>query len=501
MHWRTISLCRPAAEKRIPMSRRILGPFNRVEGDLEVKIETRDDRISEAWVTSPMYRGFEQILHGKDPRDALVYTPRVCGICSVSQSAAAANALCNIQGVERPPNGELAINLIHACENLADHFTHFYLFFMPDFARETYRQRDWHSDVATRFKGIKGSAAGQIMHARAGFMHIMGLLAGKWPHSLAIQPGGSARAVDIHEKMRVMAELASFRRYLEKQLFGDSLERMLELESEQQLWAWFQQEQPDHSDFRRFLQLASELKLHELGRTDIRLMSYGVYPHSGKNLFKRGTWKGGTVEPLRPEDVSEDISHSWLEGQPSPQHPYQGVTLPDADPDSGYSWCKAPRLAGEVVEVGAIARQQVDGEPLIRDLVGRSGSNVRNRVIARLIEIPRILLAMEAWCRELQPKEPFCVTAPLPDQAQGAGMTEAARGSLGHWIRVKNGRILNYQIVAPTTWNFSPRDLTETPGPLEQALVGTPAEESEKEPVAVQHVVRSFDPCMVCTVH
>jgi len=154
-----------------------------------------------------------------------------------------------------------------------------------------------------------------------------------------------------------------------------------------------------------------------------------------------------------------------------------------------------------VVAGGAIARQQVDGELLIRDLVGRSGSNVRNRVIARLIEIPRILLAMEVWCRELQPKEPFCVTAPLPDQAQGAGMTEAARGSLGHWIRVKNGRILNYQIVAPTTWNFSPRDLTETPGPLEQALVGTPAEESEKEPVAVQHVVRSFDPCMVCTVH
>ena len=483
------------------MSRRILGPFNRVEGDLEVKIEIRDERVSEAWVTSPMYRGFEQILHGKDPRDALVYTPRVCGICSVSQSVAAADALSSIEGVERPPNGELAINLIHACENLADHFTHFYLFFMPDFARDAYRERRWHADVAARFRGIKGSAAGQIMGARAEFMHIMGLLAGKWPHSLSIQPGGSSRGVEIHEKMRLMSILASFRGFLERHLFGDTLEGMLEIGSEQQLQEWCEAEPPGRSDFRRFLYLSSELKLHELGGTCVRLMSYGVYPLRGRNLFGQGTWKSGAFTPLRPEEISEDISHSWLEGQPSPKHPYQGVTLPDADPESGYTWCKAPRLSGEVVEVGAIARQTVDGQPLIRDLVGASGSNVRNRVVARLIEIPRILLAMEAWCRELQPKEPFCVTAPLPDQAQGAGMTEAARGSLGHWVRVKNGRIINYQIVAPTTWNFSPRDQCETPGPLEQALVGTPAGESEKEPLAVQHVVRSFDPCMVCTVH
>ncbi|MCP4236900.1 MAG: nickel-dependent hydrogenase large subunit, partial [Aestuariibacter sp.] len=64
-----------------------------------------------------------------------------------------------------------------------------------------------------------------------------------------------------------------------------------------------------------------------------------------------------------------------------------------------------------------------------------------------------------------------------------------------------NGRILNYQIIAPTTWNFSPRDEKGTPGPLEQALVNAPVLKDEKDPVSVQHVVRSFDPCMVCTVH
>ena len=76
-----------------PVKRRILGPFNRVEGDLEVKIEATTERISKAWVNAPLFRGYEQILHGKDPLDALVYTPRICGICSVSQSVAAANAI------------------------------------------------------------------------------------------------------------------------------------------------------------------------------------------------------------------------------------------------------------------------------------------------------------------------------------------------------------------------------------------------------------------------
>jgi len=89
----------------------------------------------------------------------------------------------------------------------------------------------------------------------------------------------------------------------------------------------------------------------------------------------------------------------------------------------------------------------------------------------------------------------------LPDEGAGAGLVEAARGSLGHWLSIRHGRILNYQIVAPTTWNFSPRDAAGCAGPLEQALVGTVVRPREATPVAVQHVVRSFDPCMVCTVH
>lgn len=89
----------------------------------------------------------------------------------------------------------------------------------------------------------------------------------------------------------------------------------------------------------------------------------------------------------------------------------------------------------------------------------------------------------------------------MPGYGRAAGLTEAARGALGHWLRVENGRIAGYQIIAPTTWNFSPRDAQGVPGPLEAALVGAPIRQGETTPVAVQHIVRSFDPCMVCTVH
>jgi len=108
---------------------------------------------------------------------------------------------------------------------------------------------------------------------------------------------------------------------------------------------------------------------------------------------------------------------------------------------------------------------------------------------------------MERWLAAIDTDEPFIDNARLEPSGAGEGLTEAARGALGHWLRAEKGQIAHYQIIAPTTWNFSPRDRHGTPGPLEQALEGTPIREGEAEPVAVQHVVRSFDPCMVCTVH
>ena len=489
-------------------SRRIAGPFNRVEGDLEVQLDVDGDRVSKAWVVSPLYRGFEQILQRKLPLDALVYVPRICGICSVAQSVAAANALADLTGLTAPLNGQLASNLILANENLADHLTHFYLFFMPDFARATYSRESWYEAAAKRFKAVEGGATREVLPARAEFLHLMGLLAGKWPHSLALQPGGTTRAVDHGERTRILTLLYSFRQFLEHTLFGDTLENIAALNSQQALQNWCDRHAPTHSDFRHFLHIAEQLQLHTLGRAQDRFMSYGVYTTEGSPLFAAGVFDAasGTLSPLEQSAITEDISHSWLHNQPQPAHPFDGVTQPSLDNSAGYSWCKAPRWEGNAVEVGALARQLVNGHPLLRDLVANSGGNVRNRVIARLLEIALVTISMENWAQQLLPKAPFCHDFETPTEGQGYGMMEAARGSLGHWISVKRGHIANYQIIAPTTWNFSPRDTREQPGPLELALENAPLRadeirQTDTDPVAVQHIVRSFDPCMVCTVH
>jgi hydrogenase large subunit len=209
----------------------------------------------------------------------------------------------------------------------------------------------------------------------------------------------------------------------------------------------------------------------------------------------------GRDAPLDPAAIREDAHFARYSQGDGPEPPGTGKTLPLPDKSGAYTWCKAPRLGGRVAETGAFARQVVAGHPLVRDLFTRGGSNVASRVIARLLELARLVPAMESWIQALQPGEPYCATAPLPDSADSHGLVEAARGSLGHWLSIRRGRIHNYQIIAPTTWNFSPRDAAGVPGAVERALVGTPAGGPGAVAPAVYHVVRSFDPCMVCTVH
>lgn len=481
------------------MTRRIVGPFNRVEGDLEVTLDIADGRVAAAYVNSPLYRGFEQILEGKAPLDALVFVPRICGICSVAQSAAAARALADAAGLAVPANGRLAANLTLATENLADHLTHFYLFFMPDFAAAEYAGEPWHEEVAARFRAQTGAVVAEALAARARFMHALGLLAGKWPHTLAVQPGGSTRPLTESEIFRLQRILREFRSFLERRLFAARLEEIAELDGPEALARWRARE--EGGDLRRFLDLADALDLWSLGRVDGRFLSVGAYDEGDGPLFASGVWHGGQVAPFDPREVREDLSRARYAAGPEAQAPGAGSTVPLIDKPNAYSWCKAPRLAGRVCETGALARQLADGQPLIRTLVARHGGGVAARVLARLLEFCRVLPAMERWLGEIAVGEPWCAQRPLADDCAGTGLVEAARGALGHWLTVRRGGIHGYQIVAPTTWNFSPRDAAGRPGALEQALAGLPVPAEGEIPAAVHHVVRSFDPCMVCTVH
>ena len=474
-------------------ARLVVGPFNRVEGDLEVHLDITDGHVSAARVNAPLYRGFERMLEGRDPRDALTITPRICGICSISQSAAAARALGDAMGLLPSPQGAAMAALIHAVENVSDHLTHFYLFFMPDFTRPAYAGQDWHAQMQERFTATEGSGTRAAVEARAKLMHILGLMAGKWPHTLAIQPGGVTRSPTAAERLRILSSLRGFRRFLETHLFAAPVEEFAALSNQDSALDW------TRGDAGLFLRAAGALDLARLGAGGGRLLSFGAYPLAEGPAFAAGMWDNGTPAPLDQTAITEDLSHAWMLG--ATQHPAKGQTDPDeAMRDSAYSWCKAPRMAGRPMECGALARQVVDGHPLARDLLARGGG-VLARVGARLLEIARLQLMMEGFAQSIDPGAQFMAQGKIPTDGAGIGLVEAARGALGHWVQIEAGRIARYQIIAPTTWNFSPRDASGTPGPLEAALVGAPVHPGEDTPLSVQHIVRSFDPCMVCTVH
>jgi len=474
------------------MKQLLVGPFNRVEGDLEVRLEVEDGAVRAAYANSPLFRGFEMMLRGRDPRDALTLTPRICGICSISQSAAAARALADAAGVAPTPQGALVAALLHGTENLADHVTHFTLFFMPDFAREAYAGRGWHDEVREGFLATQGSATRLLTEARARLLHIVGLLGGKWPHTLAIQPAGVTKAPDARDRVRILTTLRAFRRYLEQHMFGAPVEAFVQLASCADLEAW------QTGQAGLFLRIARDLDLQEMGRGQGRYLSFGAYPTAAGPATAQGLWAEGARAPLDLAAIHEDVAHSWMLGQAA--HPAEGQTVPDEDmAETAYSWCKAPRLGGAPMEVGALARAVVDGHPLALALAAED--SVRARITGRLLDVARTQIWLEQWAEALEPSARFMADFEVPRDGTGVGLVEAARGALGHWVRIEDGVIANYQIIAPTTWNFSPRDAADVPGPLERALVGAPVGAGEASPLSVQHIVRSYDPCMVCTVH
>ncbi|MEX0339476.1 MAG: nickel-dependent hydrogenase large subunit [Arenibacterium sp.] len=471
----------------------LIGPFNRVEGDLEIRLEVEEGRVAAAFANAPLFRGFETMMLGKDPMDALTITPRICGICSISQSSAASAALGALAGQAPAPQGALAAAIMHAVENVCDHLTHFNLFFCADFARPAYADRTWHERAVQRFTAMEGSAARSCVEARAQILHIVGLLGGKWPHTLAIQPGGVTKAPTSRDRIRMTSILRRFRRYLEDVVFGASVEAFAALDTARALINW------DKGDAGLFMEISADLELGASGPGPGRYLSFGAYPVAEGRAFAQGLWVDGAVSEVDTSHIREELGHAWMLGPDA--HPSEGATHPDERMSApAYSWCKAPRFGGQVIETGAFARQVVDGHPGARDLATH-GSSVLARVAGRLLEVARTQLLLEKWVADLQPEARFIDKVVLPSEGSGEGLVEAARGALGHWIRVEGGKISGYQIVAPTTWNFSPRDSAGIPGPVESALVGAEVGEDEDTPLSVQHIVRSFDPCMVCTVH
>lgn len=273
-------------------------------------------------------------------------------------------------------------------------------------------------------------------------------------------------------------------------------------------------------------------------------MAYGVFAQDTKsntdNLWlPRGIILNkdlGTVHPVEQTKITEYVTHSWYEypgGDGKSRHPWDGITnykytgpkppYKFLNTDKKYSWLKAPRYEDIPMEVGPLARMLVafaSGHKRVQEVVTYVLKKLNvgpaalfstlGRTAARGIETLVTAEMLPVWLNELSAnmkKGDYRIHAnekwdpsTWPKEAQGYGWHEAPRGALGHWVKIKNGKIENYQCVVPSTWNGSPRDAKGQKGPYESALIGTPVADPE-QPLEILRTVHSFDPCMACAVH
>jgi len=495
-------------------SKRVNIPLNRAEGDLEVYVEVADGIITEAWSSGTMFRGFENMLKGRGALDGLVITPRICGICSLTHLTAAVEALDAIVGIQPPDNARLLRNLALMVETVQSDLRQAVLMFMVDFAnRSAYAKHPLFDEAENRYTPLAGKAAIEVIRETKHLLEIVAIIGGQWPHTSFMVPGGVTSIPGSADLLQCKMIFEHFRKWYERSILGCSIERWQAVTSASALDEWLE-ESPEHrdSEIGFFLRFARQAGLATIGRGHSRFLSFGglelpqqtrVTGMDGR-LVPAGYVIGQNVSAFDQGKIKEDISHSWYEKKGQPDHPFSGETEPYASGQGGdlYSWIKAPRYDGQAVETGPLAEMLVAETPLFRDLVLRDGVSVLVRELARLIRPVHFMPAMEIWFDELLARrgEAFYHKVDGIPDGEGAGLIQAARGALGHWLKVHDEKISHYQVITPSAWNGSPRDAEGTRGAWEEALIGTPVRD-ETNPVEAGHVIRSFDPCLVCAVH
>ncbi len=508
-----------------------IAPVGRVEGDLDVRVDIEDGYVVNAWTQAELFRGFEVILKGKDPQAGLIVTPRVCGICGASHLTCASWALDTAWQTEVPRNAILARNLGQIVETIQSIPRYFYGLFAIDLTNPKYQHSSFYEEACRRFAPYTGKSYEVGITLSAKPVEIYALFGGQWPHSSFMVPGGVMCAPTLTDVTRAWSILEYFRtNWLEPVWLGCSLERYEQIQTYDDFLAWID-ENPAHanSDLGFYWRMGLDIGLDRYGVGCGKYMSWGYLPHEdryqkptieGRNaavIMKSGVYDSftDTHQLMEHSFARENTTHSWYEEPTTDRHPFERVTNPSPnnvkDFDHAYSWSSAVshQDLGRM-EVGPLARQLVAGgkhgqrwqhyDGLILDVFKQmKGANIHVRQLARVHEIVKLYRQAERCLREFHLQEPWYIK-PTEQEGRGWGATEASRGALCHWVEIKKGKIENYQIIAPTTWNVGPRDGQGVKGPIEEALVGTPVANTS-DPVEVGHVARSFDSCLVCTVH
>ncbi len=440
------------------MSHVVVDPVTRIEGHLRIEAEVDGGVVKDAWSSSTMFRGIERILKGRDPRDAWIFTQRICGVCTTVHAIASIRAVENAIGADPPPNARLLRNLVMASQFVQDHVIHFYHLHALDWvdvvsalsadpaktSQLAEAISDWPKAGTRYFAGVRDRVKAFVERGQLGpfanaywghpayklppeanlmavahylealdwqreFIKMHAVLGGKNPHLQSFLVGGMATPVDPDKQTSINAgTLAQLRGFVK--MARDFVDRVYI---------------PDVLAVAPFY-----LDWAGHGRGVGNFLSYGEFPEAdgaGAPMFIPGGVIRGLdlskVEPFDQAKVTEYVTHSWYTytlGDKNALHPWRGETevsytgptppYERLDTDGKYSWLKSPRYDDQPMEVGPLARMVIayaSGQEQVKGLVdfalGKLGVgpealfSTLGRIAARALETKLLADRMDGW--------------------------------------------------------------------------------------------------------
>jgi hydrogenase large subunit len=546
----------------------VVDPITRIEGHLRIDVEVDGGRVRNSWSSGQMWRGIEVILQGRDPREAWLFTQRICGVCTTVHAITSVRAVENAINLEIPLNAQYIRNLILAAHALHDHIVHFYHLSALDWVDVTSAlQGDpakasqlaeslspWPLNSRRELAAVKDKLAGFVANGQLGIF-----TNGYWGHpAMKLPPDVNLLAVahylqalDVQRKAnKVVTILGSKTPNIQNLAVGGvanaiNLDNMTTINMDV-----LYQIKDLLTEVAAFVEQVYLPDVLVIGSMYPDWLGYGAgvtnylavpdLPLDAKGTafdLPGGTIVDGKLDTFKPiktfeeayfrDNVTESIAHAWYDGDWS-RHPWEEETVPkytDFQDNGKYSWVKAPRFQGRPMQVGPLAQMLAGyaaGHPAITKWVDYSLSTASSlakvklgpevlhstlgRHVARAVRAKVISeLALKHWGLLVDNIAKGDVTTfnkpefPKGEQ-RGFGFHEAPRGTLSHWVVIRDGKIANYQAVVPSTWNAGPRDEKGQQGPYEASLMGNPVADPEN-PLEVVRTVHSFDPCLACAVH
>jgi len=449
------------------MARIVVDPVTRIEGHLRIEAEVNGGAVTDSWSSGTMFRGIELILRGRDPREAWIWTQRICGVCTTVHALASVRAVEDALGIEVPENANLIRNIIGASQYVQDHVIHFYHLHALDWVDVTLALKadpgktsqlaesisPWPKSSRNYFKSVQDKLKALVeskqlslfssgywghpayhlppeanllavahyieaLEFQKDYIRIHAVLGGKNPHLQTYLVGGMSTAMDPNEpgatinpeRITFLTELAAKAQDFVDQVYVPDVLAV----------AGFY-----HDWFGRGEGLGN-------------FLSYGDYPQGGvkdpaRFYLQRGAIFGrdlSKVHPVDPANVSEYVAHSWYEygdGDRNGKNPYQGETRPKysgpkppfehLNVDQKYSWLKSPRYQNQPMEVGPLSRMLVayasghsEVKPVVDAVLAKLNApaaalfSTLGRIAARAIEAKVMAEQVSKWVAELGDK-------------------------------------------------------------------------------------------------